>query len=124
MSHKSWAGDVDPEAVCREKTCLHAGVLSAMQGYHRRLHRAVLEDKESQCFCAPSALPALGPQSDPAVPQVPCTASAHLTLGLLLSPHTDVPGCTWMQDSNTLGSLDFSSQLWEGKSGPEPHLFI
>lgn len=31
-SHKSWVGD--PEAVYREKTCVHAGVLSAMQGYH------------------------------------------------------------------------------------------
>lgn len=39
-SHKSWVGDVSPEAVYSEKTCLHAGILSAMQGYHRRLHRA------------------------------------------------------------------------------------
>lgn len=56
LSHQSWAGDVSPEAVCREKTYLHAAVLSAMQGYHRRLHRTVLKDRESQCFCALSVL--------------------------------------------------------------------
>lgn len=40
---ESWERDVSPEAVyVEEKTCLHASISSAMQGYHRRLHRAVL----------------------------------------------------------------------------------
>lgn len=42
-SHESWECDMSPEAAyVEEETCLHASVLSAMQGYHRRLHRAVL----------------------------------------------------------------------------------
>lgn len=42
-SCESWERDMSPEAVYMdEKTCLHATILSVMQGYHRRLHRAVL----------------------------------------------------------------------------------
>lgn len=52
-SHKSWVGDVSPGAVYREKACLHAGVLSAMQGYHRRLHRAVLKDRKVSASVLP-----------------------------------------------------------------------
>lgn len=57
------------------------------------------------CSLCSSALSALCSQSDPAVCEAPCTASAHLMLGHLLSPRADGPGCTWMQDSNTVGSL-------------------
>lgn len=42
-SCEPWECDMSPEAVyVEEKTCLHASTLPAMQGYHRRLHRAVL----------------------------------------------------------------------------------
>lgn len=67
------------------------------QGCSQREGKSVL-----LCSLCSSALSSLGSQSDPAVPQVPCTASAHLMLGHLLSSRADVRGCTWMQDSNTL----------------------
>lgn len=67
------------------------------QGCSQREGKSVL-----LCSLYSSALSSLGSQSDPAVPQVPCTASAHLMLGHLLSSRADVRGCTWMRDSNTL----------------------
>lgn len=105
-SHKSWVDGTSPEAVYREDVCMLVSCLpckditedcTGLFSKSGKVSASVLP----LFFCTLSTRLSVRP----CCPPVLCTASAHLTLSHLLPPHTDVPGCAWMQDSNAVGSL-------------------